>query len=656
VLQDVTDVAAVSGGSILAAHLVLNWDRYNGDEESFAEASAEIVKFVQFDLRNHIVRRMPMQIPLRMLARLPAFDRRDFTPNALLERYYKKYLYGDRCLYELPEQPMLHILATSVSTGAMSAFNRQGLFIQQRANDGCGTFDHIPGQLASIPRVVGASSAFPGFFPPVEINAADLGVRDGQFSTEFFTDGGVYDNLGLRAFTWLKQYERSFDHVLVSDAGKPFQILSDASLGFVGQSVRASDILWDRVWQLEREYFGSQTGFLFLPITETVELSDDPAALHPVSQAEVQTIRTDLDRFSDLEINALAQHGYGVARKLLREHGIVDVAHLTDSRSWAPIPTDDLTTQELPAARSRQASAATQMSRQLRKSAQRRVWSTLLDWRDWTSYVYMAIASFLLFYLPLQVYQLYKKSQMQAEIIASISDGDPDIRTILELVTSDPTAVWVSDEVLQKPQPAEVDYDGVEVLTHTRIYDLRRWYPDEKLKERRGHIYIRDRITLKLNESYDRDDPFIFQVPSRARYIEFRQPNDELKGVITRVMVPVNVHSQKRTLYEFAYDLSELPPDEPVTLEIEAMAGFPNTVRAPFVTHTKTDLISVWMLFPEDRPYRSYDLVSYPADRSEAPNPMENRYQIDHPYGSFIGWSVVNPEEDRVYECRWTTE
>ena len=59
-LRDVTDIASVSGGSILAAHLVLNWDKYNGDEQSFAEVAAQIVKLVQFDVRNHIVRRLPL--------------------------------------------------------------------------------------------------------------------------------------------------------------------------------------------------------------------------------------------------------------------------------------------------------------------------------------------------------------------------------------------------------------------------------------------------------------------------------------------------------------------------------------------------------------------------------------------------------------------
>ena len=48
--------------------------------------------------------------------------------------------------------------------------------------------------------------------------------------------------------------------------------------------------------------------------------------------------------------------------------------------------------------------------------------------------------------------------------------------------------------------------------------------------------------------------------------------------------------------------------------------------------------------------------MSYPVDRSDPATIMNERYAIDHPYGSLIGWSVVNPEEDRDYQCRWTTE
>ena len=342
-LQNVTDIASVSGGSILAAHLVLNWDRYCGEDDRFAEAAAAIVRFVKYDVRNHIVRRLPMQLPLRILAKLSRRHTRSLTPNAILEHYYRKFLYGERCLYELPERPMLHILTTNVSNGGLSVFNRNGLFIQQRQSAGVSAFRHVPGQLASLPRVVGASSAFPGFFPPVEITAADLGVRQGQYPTEWFTDGGVYDNLSIRAFSWLMHQDAKFDQVLVSDAGKPFQILSEGALGVFGQSVRATDILWDRVGQLERENFGQQPGFVFLPITNVVDLSADPTALHPVVQAEVQSIRTDLDRFSDAEINALVQHGYEVARHAHRQM-TGDQNGIPCQPPWVPISDDRLNT------------------------------------------------------------------------------------------------------------------------------------------------------------------------------------------------------------------------------------------------------------------------------------------------------------------------
>jgi hypothetical protein len=174
--------------------------------------------------------------------------------------------------------------------------------------------------------------------------------------------------------------------------------------------------------------------------------------------------------------------------------------------------------------------------------------------------------------------------------------------------------------------------------------------------DRQGHVYVRDRITLKLLASYQGDDRVAFRVPIKMENIEFRQPTAGLQGKISRVTESTEPSEQPRTFYEFEYDLSQALPEEPVAVEVELIGNVPKTVRAPFVTHTKTDLISVWLLFPADRPYRTYSLVSYPVDRSLPPRPMTKRYAIDHPYGFLIGWSVVNPEQDRVYECRWTTE
>ena len=69
------------------------------------------------------------------------------------------------------------------------------------------------------------------------------------------------------------------------------------------------------------------------------------------------------------------------------------------------------------------------------------------------------------------------------------------------------------------------------------------------------------------------------------------------------------------------------------------------------------DLLTVWMLFPENHPYRTYQLGRYSRDTPDAvPEPMQPRYEISHPYGQLIGWSVITPRADTVYECRWSVE
>ena len=506
-LQEVSDIASVSGGSILAAHLVLNWDKYTGDDDDFSAAASEIIDFVQFDIRNHIVRRLPLIYSLKMFGKLARREMNYLSPNAVLEKYYRELLYGDTCLYELPDLPRLHILATNVSDGVLSVFNKNGLYIQRRNNDGGFEFEHIRGQMATLPRVVGASSAFPGFFPPVEISAEDLGVREGQFPTESFTDGGVYDNLGTRAFSWLEDEVGTFDRVLVSDAGKPFQILGDQSLGFVGQSIRASDILWDRVWQLERENFGQHSGFSFLPITDVVSRDEDPTAQHPVVQAEVQSIRTDLDRFSDYEVNALVRHGYEVTKKVCRDIGLTR-DHDDSATPWNPCPGTQQggeLANEKALASERGPSNATENSRELRNSSRRKVWSTLFDFRDWPTYVFLAVVLLAFVCGPVYVYRLRKHTELLTSMIDSIAMGDPDIRQILDLVEGTVATDWQVAELGELVGDTAAQLEGVEVLSQSRIFDLRNFDPNAGDETSRGTVTAWDRIVVRLNENYDGD-------------------------------------------------------------------------------------------------------------------------------------------------------
>ena len=206
ILRDITHITAVSGGSILAAHLVLNWDRYNGTPQDFDEVAREILDFVRLDVRNRIVRRFPfvsLGFGARWLTRRP-YDRR-LTRSGLLEHYYEKYLYGATCLYELPATPELHLLSTNLSEGCICSFTRSGLIMQRRLPGDRVQFERIQAGLASVPLAVAASSAFPAFFPPIKLHAWDIGASAAAFSQQTFTDGGVYDNLGVRAFRFIER-------------------------------------------------------------------------------------------------------------------------------------------------------------------------------------------------------------------------------------------------------------------------------------------------------------------------------------------------------------------------------------------------------------------------------------------------------------------
>ena len=114
ILSQVTHITSVSGGSIIATHLALNWDRYNGSPEEFDAVASEFRSFVNLDIGNRIVRRFPLCIPLRV------------------GRHYEKYLYGDTRLFELPEKPKLHILTTNLSEGGLCSFTRDGLLVVRR--------------------------------------------------------------------------------------------------------------------------------------------------------------------------------------------------------------------------------------------------------------------------------------------------------------------------------------------------------------------------------------------------------------------------------------------------------------------------------------------------------------------------------------------
>jgi predicted acylesterase/phospholipase RssA len=226
-------VCSVSGGSILAAHLAVNWDKYAvGSNGGFDAAAESLIRFARIDLRGRIVRRWLLMRFLTLWIWSPSATKM----TSLLQAHYTR-LFGSadvKSLGPTPEQPgrpQFHLLATSMTTGDLCSFTDDGLW-----TDSDNEVRHLPNRLLPISLAVAASSAFPPLFPPVEVTRTMLDASIAQFphDKDYLTGGGVYDNLGIRKLLRLViQKGKSFGLEVVSDASGGFDWKTGSSFSFI---------------------------------------------------------------------------------------------------------------------------------------------------------------------------------------------------------------------------------------------------------------------------------------------------------------------------------------------------------------------------------------------------------------------------------------
>ncbi|HEX4592293.1 MAG TPA: patatin-like phospholipase family protein [Gemmataceae bacterium] len=827
VLSQVTHITSVSGGSILAAHLALNWDRYNGSSNEFDSAAAEVLEFVRMDVRNRVVRRFPLTFPLRWSRRLVGKSNRKLTRTGLLEYHYEKHLYGDTSLFQLPESPQLHLLTTNLSEGCLCSFNRDGMIMVRRQPGNGVRLDRVRLGLATVAMAVTASSAFPGFFPPLELTGADVGTKSGEFDRQAYTDGAVFDNLGVRMFRclerqsladgdltrddfldfpeavealrqagtggretplgrltqllmtggprlalpqmanggvadaevsghdpvqpylppapearpgaedwllgrlsyvlhhyqldrdplfgdltpsdhhaaatlkagqldgrtlakedqlWLNRHlldaafrqatghrcfrrlNRGLDGVLVSDVGKPFEVQTAHAGGLIRTALRASDILMDRVWQLETETFADGPGFVFAPITEVVKPSEDLTAIHPEIQRQVAGIRTDFDRFSELEISNLVRHGYCVARKACGTRPDLFGDHLPGGPPWDPAPRSHGAAATAPAAArpagaSREPAAATVEARALQTSSFRRIWSTLLDRRDWTSYVYVPLIIPIVVMLPYFTVKYFERSHRLNQLINSLSQGSRDLEQMSHLLEHGPEPRWsggaAAEEVAKLDEPSVHRF---EVIQDSWITDLRAWKPSHSDKND-ADSYVHHYRRLLVAMRPDTVENSIFEWPLLARdpKADFRFPRQQMLPKLKKCNDVKNAAPGERECrWELDYDFRDVPPGEPVNLIVEYQSAgrflqhTDGTTTVPLNVRGDTTEMTAWILLPKGMEYANFRVIRHPKGTQEKAEAVRviTRYLAED--STIIAFKMLSVSGNHDYEVSWT--
>jgi len=668
ILPQVTHITAVSGGSIIAAHLGLNWGRYTGSASEFDAAANELLALVRLDVRNRIVRRYGLGFALRGPRRLLGWSNRRLTRTGLLEYHYEKFLYGDTSLFQLPENPRLHLLATNLSEGRLCSFQRDGLWMICREGGDAFRIDHFRIGLATVPMAVAASSAFPGFFPPMELTGADVGARSGEFGRQAYTDGGVFDNLGVRMFRFLAlssgTNESPWDGVLVSDVGKPFEIQSSVRAGgLIRTAMRSSDILMDRVWQLENETFKDTPGFAFARITDTVDPEHDPTALHPEIQRRLPSIRTDLDRFSEIEISSLIRHGYCVGRQTCRARPEIFGSDLPQYPPWDPVFASNSrtssATEPVSAVRiGHEPTQVTQDARTLYASAVRRIWSTLLDYRDWASYVYVPIIVPLLVLLPYFVIKSYERSQLVNHIVESLAQGSRDLEQMTRLMEG-PVQPWVGEKAEDLRTEEKPDLTGYLILQDLRIVDLRSWKPATGRDDTSSFVYGYRRLKVRKRPDAPTNDPFRISVLALSPATQVRFPAQQLKPKLYSRRLDGTALGEKLIHWEIGADFAKVPSGDSADLIYEHLSpglflrdGVGSTTLA-FDVEAETVELSRWLLLPQGKEYRAFQLIRYETGKPETAENVKVVTQYVAGDFTILAFKLLALKSGYTYEITW---
>jgi NTE family protein len=303
-------VSSVSGGSITAGALALAWD-----ELDFADGGRSFREKVVEPVRRLASHDVDVRSVLAGLV----------LPGSVGEKVagaYKRILFGDARLRDLPEKPRFVINATNLGSGALARFER-GQIADWRVG-------RILEPDVPLAVAVACSSAFPPVLSPyrLELDGVDWtddegnDLRGPEHRDEMLlTDGGVYDNMGLET-CW-----KRCRTVIVSDAGGQMAPQADPHADWARHMVRVLKVVDSQVRALRKRQTieaykaGLREGF-YAGIRSHVADYDVPNPLPapPERTLDLAETPTRLDALSPDRQERLINWGYAICDAGLRRH------------------------------------------------------------------------------------------------------------------------------------------------------------------------------------------------------------------------------------------------------------------------------------------------------------------------------------------------
>jgi NTE family protein len=243
-LPRVSTISSVSGGSIVAGILAAKWENLNFTIEGRATCFEQLVAGPLIRLAEQTI-----DWP-SVISGLSPFD----SASDSLKREYAQRLFGNLALKNLPVKPKFIFNSVNYQTGEIWTFSKEKM--------GDALLGYIQNPDIEMATVVTASSAFPPFLAPMELNLSNVPSgnwilkeeresiktreqRDKLRKNVLLVDGGVLDNLGLESISGKSKTlgNKKLGNIFVSDGSSGFERIKNPPTNWISQLLRVLDLI-----------------------------------------------------------------------------------------------------------------------------------------------------------------------------------------------------------------------------------------------------------------------------------------------------------------------------------------------------------------------------------------------------------------------------
>jgi hypothetical protein len=286
------------------------------------------------------------------------------------------------------------------------------------------------------------------------------------------------------------------------------------------------------------------------------------------------------------------------------------------------------------------------------------VWSTLLDRRDWTSYVYVPIIVPILFLTPYLVMKSYERAHRINQIVESLAQESRDVEQMTRLIDG-PTPPFTGASSEPLPLDKTAYLKDFTILQDLRIIDLRRWNSAARADNSLNSVvYGYRRLKVRKEPDSIRND-FRVSVLALSPNTQVRFPPQQLKPKLFSRNLTSHGRVEQLRHWEVGADLTSVPPGETVDIIYEHMSpglflqsGIEATTLS-FEIEFATIELSRWLLLPQDREHTGYQLVRHPTGRPqdvEIVKPVSEFHANDR---TILAFKLLALNPGYTYELTW---